>query len=659
MGKWGIVALLLLFLFSCFFIWQVMQSKPDDAVLPIGDESASQEEDALVHALIDGVDPDMEEDPLDRKLAEKVPVPAQEPVVQEEKKPEPKFHITGRVVDKETDEPVTDFTVGLMSEDEKTEEGYRVRKFREEFKDEEGRFVVPVEKEGKYSLFVYAKGYLPPEDLSFEIPGDFTVREIVIHMEPALTISGIVLDDLTGLPIEEAEVSCAFSNANWRGKDGKIVRRTYYTSGKTKTDKKGEFSLTDLRAGVYVLTAAHPRYTHTTEDTAAGTQDVEIRMQRGFKIFGRVLDDDLVPVQGVEIRYKASESFKGGPYLTNYEGYYVTDPLRPCKLRIRAAVPEDHQGVPIRFTEEAFRVEVKDHDLEVNFGPSPNHVTWKGTFFGWDGRPVPRGQLRVWNDWTDNDLNDALVESGPSIYRNLTCDKAGRFEIKKLLPGTFRVDMNMPGKRILDYFGGRDQIEFRDPGIIELDLYLRRTELSGTIVHETTGKPVEPDWGHVSASRIGGSRDGSYYSTSINKDGTFRFRGLQPTSYSLQASLSKYPAVSYGRIELGENEIKDDIKIIIPSSGTVSIKVTEIQNIENTHIDMEILRTDGSRVWSVGPGRFTKEGSWEIDMPHKVGSWILRLSDDIMGTVERPYEIIPNEVTEINIRAEEFRKDVK
>lgn len=661
MGNKLILIIAFLFLGSLLlFGWLLLKPDQDERTFP-EKETTSQATPTEPGCLT------MEEDIAVRELVEKVPIPASMKKEMADVVTE-RYMISGHVIDKESGEPVRQFLVQMTKDDEQPaqrfmfvsvgdegsdKDGFPVRK---NVDNEEGRFSIAVEKEGRYLLRVTAKGYLNADYVPIEIPGQEPLHDLVIRIDPALSLSGVVLDDITGIPIEEAKVTCSYAHSSWRDKDGNIVRHTSYSSGKTKTNREGRFSITDLRPGVCVITAAHPRYARSTVDAAAGTGHIEIRMNRGFRIFGRVFDDTGMPAQGIEIVYKGNESFRGGPYHSDGEGYYQTDLLPACRVRVKATAPKQNEGEPVLFTEEAYRVEVTDHDVELNFGPKPNHVTWKGTFYGWECKPVSKGQIRIWNDWIDNDLRDVLVKSGASIHRRITCDSKGRFEVHKLTLGTYRVDMGLPGERTLDYFGERDRIKFKSPGIVEMDLYLRRTEISGTIVEEGTGKPVKVKWGHVSASKRNKSSRSDYYSQRVSKDGTFRFRGLPPGTYSLQASLAEYPAVSYGKIELGENQIIDDLMIVVPADGKLRIKVTDLKQIEGTIIGMEIQRSDGTTVWTVGPGRYTKGANWEIEIPHEVGSWILVLSDVNMGKVVRPYDIIPSQVTDIVIKSEEFKK---
>ena len=77
---------------------------------------------------------------------------------------------------------------------------------------------------------------------------------------------------------------------------------------------------------------------------------------------------------------------------------------------------------------------VRDRDVEVNFGPSKEHVTWHGTFHDASGTPIPDGAIEVFP--AGMKFMDTVMYS---LWREMKTDREGRFETRKLLPGEYRL----------------------------------------------------------------------------------------------------------------------------------------------------------------------------------------------------------------------------
>jgi len=114
-------------------------------------------------------------------------------------------------------------------------------------------------------------------------------------------------------------------------------------------------------------------------------------------------------------------------------------------------------------------VELLDEDVEVNFGPTPGHVTWKGTLFDYDGKPVAEA-------WIMPYLWDIFPPPGATMLdklRTLTHRKEsspeGMFEFRKLIPGRYRINIILSGESGVISCG---EVTFASPGIHDKDLHL-------------------------------------------------------------------------------------------------------------------------------------------------------------------------------------------
>ena len=80
---------------------------------------------------------------------------------------------------------------------------------------------------------------------------------------------------------------------------------------------------------------------------------------------------------------------------------------------------EKLEGFP--FSPETKHVQLAGRDLEVDFGPNPDHVTWKGVFYDTEGRPVPYGMVSV---------HGRRREMG-FMERKTRCNGQGHFEMTR------------------------------------------------------------------------------------------------------------------------------------------------------------------------------------------------------------------------------------
>lgn len=470
------------------------------------------------------------------------------------------------------------------------------------------------------------------------------------------SMTGRVVDDATSQPIEGATVEAFYISYITRDAEGEPERRLDRTGEKAKTDEKGEFALTHRWDGRYYLTATHPEYSPSSVDAVPGNTTVEIRLTRGYRIYGTVLDDESKGIAGVAITVKRLDTSLVGPFLTVDTGQYQTNPMPPGWVFVIARQQQKNDsedGPAPTFTSEKKWVHIENNDVEVDFGPSPDHITWRGTFYGWDGEPVPGGKLRVWNGDREGSLRFSR-KTESTVTRRCTCDEAGGFELRKLVPGTYKVDMYLPGVWRMDHEGALDHVTFTKPGLQIRDVYMRRTELSGVILDGETGKPLDAEGIHVS---LHNTATMGYYSRRLDENSRFCFRGLPPGTYTMQASGADVAAKSCGRYELAENQVIDDIEIVMPVNGTLEVEVTGLQNFGTMDIELQVFTADRDPKWTVSPGVYSSDGTWTIDFAHEVGDWIMILHDPLIGMFEKTYSVSRGKTTRIECNVRDFRRN--
>lgn len=466
-------------------------------------------------------------------------------------------------------------------------------------------------------------------------------------------LSGRVVEDSTDLPIKGAKIKIFSVRRIERDDEGKTNRILSNFHQKAVSDALGEFAVKTTPGGRYFITASHPDYSPGSVDVRGGSIEIEIRLKGGFHIFGSVFDDQKELVPGINIALKALDGTNIGPFVTDRNGEYKTNPVRPGWILVSAEKPSGDDAPDLDFTDEKKWVQVEDQDMEVNFGPSIDHVTWTGTFYGWDREPVAKGNIRVWNGNKEQSI-EFRRETESTVTRRCSCDDSGRFELRKLGIDTYKVDLYFEGEDRIGIEGGLDEVTFTQPGLNERDIYLRKTEISGVVIDGETREPVKGSRYSVSAYMIEGDR---YYSTDLDSKSRFRFRGLAPGEYWLKATGHQDAPKQYGKVILKENQIIDGIEIVMPIKGKLAVKVTGLHKLENSDLVLKIFAPDGEHKWTIGPGYLSQDSTWSIFTNQEVGSWVLVLEDASVGRLERPFDIFRDKTTKVEADATDFVKE--
>ncbi len=202
------------------------------------------------------------------------------------------FAMTVRVVEDATGKAVQGAEVQVELGDPSTFKQWIHRRGRT---DRDGRFQVAGCRPGcRPHCFVRARGFAPAWAFLSETLSDPKAGEVVdlgeIRVVPGATVLGTVVDDASGDPVADAQVSMCFTPYGSLGPDA-------FTSSDGRTDGKGRFRITDVhpvrgkRAFVQVEGYAHAQENapwRSREDVSGRTFDMgEIRLDVGTRLTGR------------------------------------------------------------------------------------------------------------------------------------------------------------------------------------------------------------------------------------------------------------------------------------------------------------------------------------------------------------------------------------
>jgi len=566
--------------------------------------------------------------------------------------------LAGSVVDKKSGAPVRAFGIELSARNEST--GRSTLLFYREFRDDAGRFFLPLERGGPYYICVHSSSHEAVHGVEAEVPEGESRDDLRVELDPGKTISGRVVDADTGAPVAGATVF-DYHNARLY----QIVTGSPNRARHTVTGKDGTFTLSGLEGGWVLLAAVHPDHAAAHLKTAPGGAEALIALGQGHRIFGRVLDDGGRPCPGIVVDptdVTPGEETRYGierPVLSGEDGRFRTAPLNASPTEVKAYPPRDEDGAAVAagkkaaFTAEEKSVELADRDVELDFGPSPLFTTWRGAIVDRTGMPPARARIYCM-------LIDTLGEAppfwtSPSAYRHTSSQEDGTFEQHKLLPGLYQVEVAFgPSYTPRE---NRGLFTFESPGIVEKNIVITGGSLRGTVIDEATGsRPSGPL--HLEAERADDSR--KRRNTTVDDAGGFVFRGVSPGSYTLRADLrreNRRGAVE--NVEVVEGRLVDGICIRIPPGeaqrGRVIVQLFGCEDLSGAPTHLRF--SDATHRNRLNTNlRLQPEGgvcTWKDNHLFEEGSYTVEVSISDCGRAEKRFDVVKGRTTTVQF----FRSD--
>jgi len=553
--------------------------------------------------------------------------------------------ISGTVVSKETGKPITAFQFALI---DLNESGYRVM---ETVRNKKGKFYFPLSKGGQFKLTVSSSCHLPMTLRDLIIPDKESLKGLEIKLGTGCVITGMVVEKKTGLPVAGALIApSGRSGSYWvynEIRDGRTEASVHTTS-----DKNGSFVLKGLFKEDQEIAALHPDFAQAwVKITPEEIKRIKIELKPGVRFYGKALDDSGKPMGGVSIDIRLSTQhimeniedkspLNRGPYITKPDGTYRSFHYSPGHFHLKASPPPFSN-----FSIEQVFMKLKGQDLKVDFG-TQKLITWKGTLYDYDNKPVSRGYVVVRPNLK---YNRHSKTQGP---KNIVCDENGCFEINKLaLGGYFVISSSTPehtGTNSVFY----KKIFFDKPGLVEKDIHCCRSIISGKIVDKETRLPVTGKKGLVAAH----IKENSYFKlrAEVDKEGCFEMRGIPPGEFLLRVEMENYQCVETQEIVINRNQVIENIQLNVQNGGYLKLQASNIfdeswkvLNLHMQHMDEPVCSSDHFM-----PIR--KDGTLDEIIFLKPGKWRAVFSFRDLGMEERDFEIFQNKTTLFQIRKDDF-----
>ena len=228
--------------------------------------------------------------------------------------------------------------------------------------DEEGKFSITKLAPGTWTLTTKSSQFLPTAQ-KIELAAEQQVTDLIIVVEPGMTISGRVIDE-RGVGVAGMKV------ASQRSKSvGGVDIQRFTTDEAAVTDATGNFTLAGLEGSSAMIRATGPGHTKVTlPNVKTGTSNVELRVQRLAEIHGVLVaaDGSAIADSTISVSYPTARDGAmgaiegmvdfdipyGGPDVkTDADGKFVVQSVNPgvavIKARGKTHLPVEQGGIQV------------------------------------------------------------------------------------------------------------------------------------------------------------------------------------------------------------------------------------------------------------------------------------------------------------------------
>ena len=407
---------------------------------------------------------------------------------------------------------------------------------------------------GRVRVRVRADGYLDAKEQEIDLLPGATSEVLLFQIEPGQPVSGVVVDEATGKPVSDAQVTA------YKQRDGGNRRSGMFSvdidpedfdflalssaTGRRSaiSDSKGHFTIGSLEAGKYRFTARHPDKAKSSAkdvEIVAGkpTPDIEIRIDAGGGVEGNVTGMAMRPLPDALMVAFSIQAGTMRSSTTDKAGYYRIDGLPPGQYIVfKSRMDERADNIPLELMSNMrlktvtvkqgkfARLDVQDDSED---GVRVFGVVREGT------APVPRALVTL----LGSDKEGLL---GMGVRAN-AAGMDGRYELVGIKPGNYVMQVSrFQGQPLQTTFEIEVPAETRD---FVFDVNLPTSEVAGKVI-DTRGNPVAGM--QVSLGSAEGALSGSdgligliaqngLSQARTNNDGEFRMRSVAPGTYRLTA----------------------------------------------------------------------------------------------------------------------------
>jgi hypothetical protein len=417
--------------------------------------------------------------------------------------------ITGRVLDKNSHQPVTSFMAGVTTSRSGGGMVMMMPPMQKQFTSDDGSFVLEGIKPGMTQVVVNAPGYTTARVPNIEVEDGKTAPDVEVDVETGAKLTGRVTGP-DGSPLAGVFVRNDPMAGNSR------VMRFDGNDGSATTDPSGEYTMDTLEPGEKTLSFSRSGYIsqQKTVTVAAGKDArLDVQMSTGIRATGFVVTDSGAPVADATVMASSGTPEGGRSGRSDSNGAFTIEGLAPGHYTFNAAKTGYTAGV------------VRDVDIATS-GPVRVILKSGGVITGHVNGLTPQELEQT------SVFANAAGGGGPMSGSTAPVDSGGNFRIEGAPSGTVRISARMGGM-----FGGSSKsaapkaVELEPGGTAQVDIDFK----SSTIIRGrvTRNGAAVPNAQVMFMPR--GAKSQTSASTSADGDGRYELSGLDDGTYTVQA----------------------------------------------------------------------------------------------------------------------------
>ncbi len=523
----------------------------------------------------------------------------------------------------------------------------------------EGRLELAGLKKGVYDLELKAKGF-PQEKYRINVSGENADLGDLVLQKPR-SIAGRIWDP-EGKPVEGARVWIPGPLEEGMSASTRI-RIFSDVLAETRSDAKGNYILNLLPKNLFDVHAAVDGLAETIrKGVEADSRDVDIQLQRGFAMEGRVLDQETrKPIPKVTITLRAISVQKA---VTDEEGYFR---LQGISAPEGNRIPDSGEfWVYGQIFHPDYGRESKRFSLKQDSDAPPEEIllsrksTIRGVVVDLEGHPVHYARVRM----EIPGVPEIMLLMGPSgMNQKVFSAGNGTFQIQLPIQrlGGMEKRMELVASHPAHSTGRipLEDLKLEDGSYAGAEIILPPgVSITGKVT-DTTGQPVAG--AQVSLQReaaMSQSGEALFLATIMPSrvgkvayskgSGEYRLSGVEPGTYNLEVKATGYAGKRLGDIDVGEQSVVQNI--VLDAGGSLEGLVVSwdgqpLQNIEvSAFLDIEQPDSEGELEEFQVMRRFAGRGSAHVRTGRDGYYTLTHLPDGQFTLVARAAGYMPAEV---------------